>query len=125
MPSDPSRATSRAHQARTYLSSTDRAKPGSAFRGSRARAQSSLRLLPPLHNPRTRGFVATSGVTKRNRQRSESSDSYDLPDRVGHVLESDTLVAQTGFHDHARHTIHHATALRLCKDQPALRFDPG
>src|SRR5215217_9620266 len=98
MPSDPSRATSPAHQVRTFLSSPDRAKPNSAFRGSTARAQSSHRLLPPLRNPRTRGFVATSGVTTLNHRRSESSDSYDLPDRVGHVFQSDILVTQTSFH---------------------------
>src|ERR1044072_4599664 len=124
-PSDPSRATSRAHQARTYLSSPDRAKPNWAFRGSRARARSFHRLLPPLRNPRSRGFVATFCVTTLNRRRSESSDSYDLPDRVGHVYKSDTLVTQTGFHHHAWPPIHHATALRFCKNKPTLRFDPG
>src|SRR6185369_13719517 len=125
MPSDPSRATSQAHQAHTYLSSPDRAKPNSAFRGSRARAQSFHRRLPPLRNPQTREFVARSCVTVLNRRRSESSGSYHLPDRVGHLFESYTLVTQTGFDYHAWHTIHHATALRFREDKPALRFDPG
>ncbi len=56
-----------------------------------------------FHHLVTRGFENSSqasGVKARNRRRSESSGSYDLPNREGHVFQSDTLITQSGFHYH-------------------------
>src|ERR1051325_929890 len=122
--SDPSHAISLTRRVRTCLSSPDRAIPTLAFRESKLQARSFRPPLPPPHNRRRRGFVATCGARAPNHRRSECFRSYDLHDRAGHTFESDALITQSGFHYHGRHTINDATAFRFREHKSALGFDP-